>query len=135
MRLFHGTSSKHLKEILSDGVQVPSYWTNEISIAIEYAQSWGNGVVLSCESNGLDVRANMLVIEALFDNGEIDSLIPIEDLQGSLELTDSVVCHDIIREIHVLTKAELAELVGKASGAEITTQVQLDPPRKKSPKP
>lgn len=94
MILYHGTSVSALTEIEEEGVQAPSYWTNDFATAKQYADSFGAGVVLACDSRRYTFSANMLVAQCLFDNGDIDQMPSEDDLGYSLEHLEGVVCQE-----------------------------------------
>jgi phosphoribosylaminoimidazole carboxylase (NCAIR synthetase) len=102
LTVYHGTSKKKLKSILKEGVVAPSYWTDSYEKAFEYAQSWGDPVVLKCEIGDYDFRANMLVAQALYDEDEIDDLPGEYDVEQSLEYFEGIVCHDVIKNFEVV---------------------------------
>lgn len=102
MIVYHGTSRKNLKDMLEEGVTSPSYWTSDYENALEYAKSWGDPLVISCDTDSYDFRANMLVAELLLEQEEIDQLPDEYDLENSLEYFEGIVCHDRITEFEVM---------------------------------
>jgi hypothetical protein len=101
MIVFHGTSKKKLKDINKEGISAPSYWTNSYEQALDYAKSWGDPVVLQCDTDDYDFRANMLVAQALFDDDEIDQMPDEYDLENSLEYFEGIVCHDTVKNFEI----------------------------------
>jgi hypothetical protein len=94
--VYHGTSKKNYNTILKEGVSSPSYWASNYEQAKEYADSFGSGVVLVCNINDYDFKANMLVAQCLLENDEIEVLPDENDLEHSLEYLEGIVCHDTI---------------------------------------
>ena len=83
MKLFHGTTKENLKSIELDGVASPSYWGTE-SLAQNYANSFGNdGVVLVAAIDESALEINKLVVEQLYENGDIEEFPDENDLTFS----------------------------------------------------
>jgi hypothetical protein len=102
MQVYHGTSAAKLKQIQSEGVDAPSYWTTDYHLALEYASSHGKGVVLAVELEALEFKANMAVAHCLFDNDDIEELPAEDNLEYSLEYLGGIVCHDRIWNFEVV---------------------------------
>ena len=117
MWLYHGTSKKSLKAIEREGVMSPSYWTNDFEMAKGYASSFGDGVVLMCDSRRYDFKANMQVAQCLLDEGEIESLPNEDDLQHSLAFLEGIVCQENISDFEVVTQPMVEIAKKPTSGA------------------
>jgi len=102
MQVYHGTNAAKLPQIEAEGVDEPSYWTNNYAVAKEYADSHGNGVVLAVALGQYDFKANMGVARCLFENEDIDELPDESDLTYSLEYLEGIVCHDRVRDFDVV---------------------------------
>jgi hypothetical protein len=102
MQVYHGTSAVKLKQIRSEGVDAPSYWTNDYQQALEYAASHGTGVVLAVELDAFEFKANMAVAQCLLDNDDIEELPAQDNIEYSLEYLGGIVCHDRIRNFDVV---------------------------------
>jgi hypothetical protein len=105
MKVYHGTSKQNLRAILNEGVAAPSYWAGDFASAAAYAQSHGESqaVVLVCDTNDYEFRANLLVAESLMEEGEFEGE-PLEsdDLARSLAEFEGIVCHNTITSFEVL---------------------------------
>lgn len=108
MQVYHGTNRKALRSIEQEGIDAPSYWTDSLEKAQEYADSWGaaDAVVLSCETNDHDFVANMAVAQCLFDSDEIETMPDPSDLAHSLEFLEGIVCSERIVNYVVVSSPE-----------------------------
>lgn len=105
MRLYHGTTVQNMPSIQADGITAPSYWGTE-AMAKQYAASFGvDGVVLEADIDDSDLQANLLVANALYENGDIDELPEMDDLDFSLESLEGIVCTVDVMEFTVLESA------------------------------
>ncbi len=105
MWLYHGTSADSLASIEEDGVSAPSYWTDDFETAKSYADSFGKGVVLMCDSRRYDFKANMQVAQCLLEAGDIAALPREDDLRHSLDFLEGVVClEETIFDFEVVTQ-------------------------------
>lgn len=105
MLLYLGTSRQNLTSIQSDGIIAPSYWGTE-AMAKQYAASFGkDGLVLVANIAECDLQANMLVANAMYENGDLDHLPMEDDLAYSLVLLEGIVCTVDIVHASVLEPA------------------------------
>lgn len=103
MYVYHGTSKALLGVLEVEGVASPSYWTDNIGLAREYASSHGDGVVLRVLLADYEFKANMLVADCLLENGDLEESPAMDDLEFSLANLEGIVCHDRIRTFEVLS--------------------------------
>ena len=61
-QVFHGTSGAFLEDMSENGISSPSYWTDSLEKAQEYASSYSDGVVLAVNVGDYDFDANMQII-------------------------------------------------------------------------
>jgi hypothetical protein len=103
MQIYHGTSTKNLQSIKSEGINGPSYW-GPIEKAREHQQSFGKeGVLLCVELADHDFKANVQLSQALYDNCDTDVIINENDVLASLDELESVVCHETISDYIIIT--------------------------------
>lgn len=108
MKLYHGTSSENLGSMMEDGVDSPSYWGTRRQ-AEAYAASYGaNGVLLEAELDTEDLKASIYVAQAMYDDGDIDTIPDEDDLAYSLQHLGGLTCHARVRQFK--TKAFRPEL-------------------------
>lgn len=105
MKLYHGTTVQNMASIQADGITAPSYWGTE-AMAKQYAASFGaDGVVLVADIDDSDLQANLLVANCLYENGDIDEIPEIDDLDFSLENLEGVLCTVDVMDSAVLESA------------------------------
>ena len=115
-QVYHGTSRLFLRDMTKNGISAPSYWTNSLETARQYASSYTEGVVLVVNIDDYEFAANMQVAQCMHDNCDIDTLPDEADLAYSLEFLEGIVCNETI------FKFELA------SGTE-SQQIEAETPR------
>ena len=101
MYIYHGTSKKNLCSIDADGyVNEDSYW-GTLEIAESYAKQFPDGVVLKTEFDDR-FKANILLAQSLYDDGDIDFIPDEDDVVWSLAHLDSVVAIEKIRDYELI---------------------------------
>jgi hypothetical protein len=102
MILFHGTSVDVLPDLLEEGVLAPSYW-GTYQQALERSLGFGKqGIVIRAHIDRNDLSASMLMVNALYESGDIEDYPDEDDLEFSLEWLGGVTCYDVITEFEVL---------------------------------
>lgn len=106
MILYHGTSINNISEINGDGYIKPdTYFTNEISEAIEYAESFGaDGAIVKIDIDEPEslFAPNKLLAESMYENGDLEidpsNLTLEESLKelGSIVSTEKIYYFDLM---------------------------------------
>lgn len=110
MNVFHGTGLKNSIEIENDGYIKEDSYFGDLNTAIEYASSFGDGVVFCVVLEDSLFNANILLNEAEYESGDTDLILEIDDLNKSLEIYDSVVSSKNIYNYTMLTLANAKSL-------------------------
>lgn len=103
MKIYHGTGIKILDEIEELGYIKENSYFGDLNIAIEYAESHGDGVILTTILNKDDFKANMMLNNAEYESGDTDVILDENDLQESLSMYESVVSCSPIYDYKVIS--------------------------------
>jgi hypothetical protein len=111
MKVYHGTGIKNNNSIIEDGFIKEDCYFGSIEIAIEYAESFGDGVIFEAELSNNDFMANMTLNNHEYEEGDTDVELEEDDIIESLEMYDSVISKTSIFDFNVIDMNRSKEML------------------------
>jgi hypothetical protein len=110
MDIYHGTGLINFEKIEADGFIKEGSYFGDLEIAIEYASSFGEGIILKSSLNVDNFAANTLLNMMEYENGDVDNILDPSDLMESINLYNSVVSVDKIYDYRTISIEQAKKL-------------------------
>lgn len=111
MKVYHGTGVKNYNSITEDGYIKEDSYFGSIEIAIEYAESFGDGIIFEVELDNNQFVANLSLNQYENEEGVTDIELDEEDIHESLDMYDSVVSKASICDFNTIDIKRAKELL------------------------